>query len=438
VSVTTPPRPPGPPRPSDPIDREELEALIEALIEEARQRQRRRRRIYLAVAAAVALAAVVVVTVFDVAAQSRTASPASAAPSSPAAAPAASRIAFVAGVVKQHPRGYFFQTELYVMNADGSGMRRLVRHASGLGPEPYGGGPVWSPDARKLAFAKRLGPAIGQCGVCHNEIFVVNADGSGQRNLTGNLGGEAPAWSPDGQQIAFSTTRDNPNIIPNLYVMNADGSGQRRVTQDAIYAWGSSWSPDGRRLAFTGVSKSALATPPSYPDIYVVNVDGSGQQQLTHHPLQDQSPAWSPDGRTIAFQSYRDERPLGGRRWQELIHVMNTDGSGQSKLTRISNSDPSFAWSPDGRRIAFVSKRDGNDEVYVINVDGSGLRNLTRNPARDGHPAWSSDGRQIGFTSNRGGNRDIYVMNADGSRQRNLTGGLHQQAFGIAWSPGQK
>ena len=169
-----------------------------------------------------------------------------------------------------------------------------------------------------------------------------------------------------------------------------------------------------------------------------MNVDGSGQHQLTHDPGPDQNPAWSPDGRTIAFKSYRDERPLGGRKWQEMIYVMNADGSGQRKLTRLSNSDGSFSWSPDGRRIAFVSDRDGNDEVYVINVDGSGLRNLTRNPARDGHPKWSSDGRTIGFVSNRGGNRDIYVMNADGSRQRNLTRGIDQQAFGIAWSPARR
>jgi Tol biopolymer transport system component len=216
--------------------------------------------------------------------------------------------------------------------------------------------------------------------------------------------------------------------------MNADGSGQRRVTQDAIHVWGSSWSPDGRRLAFA----SGVQGNPGNFKIYAVKVDGGGQEQLTRDPGPDGDPAWSPDGRKIAFRSYRDERPLGGRRWQKLNYVMNTDGSEQRKLTRLSNRDGSFSWSPDGQRIAFVSDRDGNDEVYVINVDGTGPRNLTRNPARDGHPVWSPDGRTIGFVSGRGGNRDIYVMNADGSQQRNLTRGLDQQAFGIAWSPAQK
>ena len=81
------------------------------------------------------------------------------------------------------------------------------------------------------------------------------------------------------------------------------------------------------------------------------------------------------------------------RRFSTELYLMNADGSGQRKLARMSNSDGLFSWSPDGRRIAFVSKRDGNDEVYVINVDGTGLRNLTRHPARDGQPKWSSDGR---------------------------------------------
>jgi TolB protein len=379
----------------------------------------------------VALVGVVVFAVLGRSAQSETASPAVSARLSPAAQAVTSRIAFVAGVLKPSRSGGFLQTELYVINADGSGMRRLVRHASGLGPEPYGGGPVWSPDGLRLVFAKRLGPAIGQCGVCHTEVYVVNADGSGGQNLTGKLGGSIPAWSPDGQQIVFS--RDSGSI-PNLHVMNADGSGERRVTQDAIHVWGASWSPDGRRLAFS----SGVQGNPGNFKIYVVNADGSGQQQLTRDPGRDFDPAWSPDGGTIAFRTVvPSSSGQGLRGFDTELHVMNADGSGRRKLARMSNSDGSFSWSPDGRRIAFVSDRDGNNEVYVINLDGTGLRNLTRNSARDGHPAWSPDGQTIGFVSNRGGNRDIYVMNADGSGQRNLTRDLDQQAFGIAWSPAQ-
>ena len=418
MTVTAPPRPP---RPSDPMDREEFEALVEALIEEARQRAQRRRRRNAAVVTLIAFVGAALFALLGRTAQSQTASPTAARSSLPAAT--ASRIAFFAG---------FYPTELYVMNADGSGKRSLVRHSSGLGPDPYGG-PVWSPDGLKLAFAKRLAPAIGQCQVCHHEIFVMNADGSGQRNLTGNLGGDAAAWSPDSQQIAFSRTIAS---TPNLYVMNADGSGQRRVTQDAINVWGASWSPDGRQLAFS----SGVGNPGNF-NIYVVNVDGSGQQQLTTN--RGQAPAWSPDGQTIAFARYVRTKVGGYRGWQKELHVMNADGSEQRKLTPLSTAgDGSYAWSPDGRRIAFVSYRDGNDEVYVINVDGSGLRNLTRNRARDGNPKWSFDGRKIGFVRIiRGGNRDrddIYVMNANGSGLRNLTRDVPRQAFGIAWSPAQK
>jgi Tol biopolymer transport system component len=357
MTVSAPPRPPEPPSTAPdpkPLDREEVEALVKALIEEVRRETRRRRRRYWVVAAFVALVGVVVLIVLEGGAASQTASPGLSARMSVGSQTGASRIAFVGGVLKPSPSGGFFQTDLYVMNADGSGLRRVFRHARGsTGPEPYGGGPVWSPDGRKLAFVKRLGPAVGQCQVCTAEIFVMNADGSGQQNLTGNLGGTLPVWSPNGQEIAFF--RDS-GFRPYLYVMNADGSGQRRVTQDSSY--GSTWSPDGRRLAFTS---GFVPGNPGNSEIYVVNVDGTSLQQLTRDPGPDQNPAWSPDGRTIAFQSYREARPLGRHRWQKVMHVMNADGSGQRRLTGLSESDGSFSWSPDGRRIAFVSDRDGND-----------------------------------------------------------------------------
>ncbi len=136
--------------------------------------------------------------------------------------------------------------------------------------------------------------------------------------------------------------------------MNADGSGVRRLTHGA--SGSPAWSPDGRRIAFRG-DKS---------DIYVVDVDGSGQRRLAQSAG---DPVWSPDGRRIAFE----RRFARGAE----IHVMNADGSGQRRLTRSAGLG--VDWSPDGRKIAFVSDRDGGrGQIFVMNADGSGQRRLTQ------------------------------------------------------------
>jgi Tol biopolymer transport system component len=437
VTVTAPPRPPR--RPSDPVDREEVEALVEALIEEARQRARRRRRMYGAVVALVALVGVALGMVFERTAQSQSASPALSARSSLAAATASSKIAFMTAVPKTLlPKGVQFQSEVNVMNADGSGKQRLARIAWNFQA------PVWSPDGQKLAFERRLDPTKykGQCGSCDVEVYVMNADGSAQQNLTRNVAYDGdPAWSPDGQKIAFVTNRDGKpggQFAPesDIHVMNADGSGQQNLTRNPAGEGNPVWSPDGQQIAFErvvgGVGNRNF-------EIYVMNADGSDQRRLTSNPAFDGSPVWSPDGQRIAYTSDRDQR-----RYRDDVYVMNADGSGQKRLTRNPAQDSWPVWSPDGQRIAFTrvrntpERRDRNSEVYVMNADGSGLRNLTRTPASDGHPVWSPDGRKIGFVSNRGGNRDIYVVNADGSGPRNLTRDVRRQAFGLAWSPARK
>jgi Tol biopolymer transport system component len=263
--------------------------------------------------------------------------------------------------------------DLYVMSADGSGLRRLTRDPAS------DGWPVWSPDGRKIAFTRSHAPAEGR-GPWESDVYVINVDGSGERNLTDDAVSSGPVWSPDGQRIAFTSWRDASGLWGgSIYVMDADGSGQRRLTRDAGFVLG--WSRDGRKIAFVRAGGRGRGGPAAVY-IYVMNADGSGLRRLTRMAQVNYSlPSWSPNGRKIVFVSERDGN--------FEVYVMDADGSGQRNLTRNPGHDSDPAWSPDGRRIAFVTKRDGNFEVYVMDADGSGQRNLTRNPAPDRSPVWS-------------------------------------------------
>ena len=143
---------------------------------------------------------------------------------------------------------------------------------------------------------------------------------------------------------------------------------------------------------------------------------------LTDHPAS--SPSWSPDGRHIAFVSNRDG--------DDEIYVMGSDGTNPRRLTMDGGKDPS--WSPDGRHIAFWSERDDIVDVYVMDSDGTNPRLLTNHPALEVSPSWSPDGRHIAFVSNRDRNREIYVMDSDGTNPRNLTNNSASD-WSPTWSP---
>ena len=275
----------------------------------------------------------------------------------------------------------------------------------------------------------------------NGEIFVMNADGKRVRRLTRHPEYDAsPAWSPDGQKIAFLSFRDLHRIeaggiiLSEIYVMNADGTNPINLTQVPERPDGSpSWSPDGTQIAFRS-AKAFKWDLLFHSDIWVMDADGGNPRNLTNHHAQDSSPDWSPDGRQIAFHSDRNrdwEFEVQEKNWE--VFVMNTDGTNLINLTNHPAGDGSPAWSPDGKQIAFSSARDRKDaddenvEIYVMNADGTNPINLTNHPAKDSGPDWSPDGQQIAFSTDRDRkddgtkNTEIYVMNADGTNPINLT-----------------
>jgi Tol biopolymer transport system component len=426
MTVSAPPRPPSEratPE-SKPLGRDEIEALVEALIEEARRETRRRRRRYWAVAALVTFVGVGVLTLLEGGAASQTASPAVSAQSSAATRAGTSRIAFVRGDLGPPCRPGSCDHGLYVMNADGTGLRRLTRNAA-FGPGSIG--PVWSPDGRKLVFVKRVERGGAPCrpvGSCDSEIYVMNADGTGLRRLTRNAATDgSPVWLPDGGRIGFVRSirdRNGRSSHDAIYVMKADGSDQRRLTLLPRRSGGPTWSPDGDKIAFVAPAGHLGAA-----DIFVMNTDGSGLQNVTNTVTTSYDFAWSPDGRRIA---YLEGSPGGGR-----LSVVNADGTGKQRLRGTVIVDLGLpSWSPDGRTLAFT----GGSVIYSVHADGTGLRKLTHGPGLNVDPRWSPDGPRILFLSFRDGpGTDLFVMNADGSGQRNLTHSPGVSELAASWAP---
>ncbi len=263
-------------------------------------------------------------------------------------------------------------SEIYAMNADGTGLRRLTNDPA------EDDSPAISPDGSRIVFLTSRHDPAPKFPFFKYEIYVMDIDGANQQRLTTTDAGENhPAWSPDGKKIVFDADYDGDGKS-EIYTTNADGTGVTRLTTNEANDQFADWSPDGAHIAFSSERDGQW-------DIYVMDADGHNQRPLTKDPGWEMFPAWSPDGAQIAFFACDAQcRPK-----RQDIYVMNADGSQVQPLTNIpSVVDEDPAWSPDGKQLVFQSDRDGNFEIYAMALDGSNQRRLTNYGGGDFWPSW--------------------------------------------------
>ena len=231
-----------------------------------------------------------------------------------------------------------------------------------------------------------------------DQICIMNADGSGRRQLT-DLQATAfyASLSPDGQTVYFSSRQSGTYEI---YSIDIHGNNLKRLTQNIGTLYAPELSPDGSRIIFTSNGNG----------LWVMNPDGSDPHAITFRD--DIDPTWSPDGSMIAFASNRSG--------QRQLYTAKASGKQVNQVTDLNNMGGRSTWSPDGKWLAFYRGPEGDRDIYIIKIDGSGLERLTNGGDNLG-PTWSPDGEWIAFTSFRDGNNEIYIVRPDGRGLTRLT-----------------
>jgi TolB protein len=247
--------------------------------------------------------------------------------------------------------------QIYVINSDGTGNRKLITADIGLNHHS------WAPDGGRLA-------AVGYVDEATWSIYTFRVDGTGLTRLTHTAGvwDNEPVWSPDGTTISFTRLYPQDGYRMELWMMDSDGGHERWI---GVQGTAAQWSPDGSRLIYTAERNGV-------GDIYTCSIDGRDERQITHTTAVEANPTWSPDGTAIAF-SRSEDGSLST--WE--IYVMASDGTGLRRLTNNSSLDDYPRWSPDGTMLCFGSDRSESShwEIYTMAADGSSVMRVTYLPA---------------------------------------------------------
>lgn len=274
------------------------------------------------------------------------------------------------------------------------------------------------------------------------ELFEMTSDGKHVKQLTFSekfnsqtpIVNAHPNFSPDGNYIAFTSTR---NGNANIFVMKSNGLNVQQVTRGSGYSEVPAFSPDGKRIAFSGNRNGTF-------EIFTINVNGTGLNQLTINNSTNDGPKYTPDGKSIVFSS--DVNGSGNPRNRDLYIMESATGGKLRRLTYGMDNRFSRSISPDGKRIVFSSTKNNVGNLFIVNIDGSNLKQITNvtgsgsgySPLPDWPvfngavtPAWSPNGKEIVFADNSSGEYRIYKMNlSNGFKYKQLTSNGNDLSIG--------
>jgi TolB protein len=327
--------------------------------------------------------------------------------------PAAATIIIVAAVFACAPRATSSSPSPEPGERHFSNIRKLT--FGGENAEAY-----FSGDGKRLIFQSTRG------GRTCDQQYVMNVDGSGVRKVSTGFGKTTCGYFFDGdRKIFFGSTHAADTACPpkpdpskgyvwgldpyDIYTANDDGSSLKRLTNYGVYTAEGTLSPDGQTMVFTSLKDGDL-------DIYTMKVDGTNLKRLTFLPGYDGGPFWSHDGKQIVYRAwhpsdtaltnYQDllkQRLVRPNRME--IWIMNADGTNQHQITNLGGANFAPYFTPDDRHVIFSSNyknpRSRNFDLYLLNVDGTGLEQVTADPEFDGFPMFSPDGTQLVWASGR-------------------------------------